>query len=199
MISVNDRIQQIADGDIEISNDIEISATTEIRAMYNLQTSNNDCVSIENLSPDQYNAYTAIVNSSTRFILVKGGPGTGKSTLIKTVSHYGTRHGLNIILSATTGLASFLINGRTLHSRLMLYRQRQTNWVTNLFQHNNIQRLSSADILIVDEYSMMDVELLEKLMNIVNHPQLQHIKIVLCGDIGQLPPVSEESIILQSI
>ena len=194
--SLNDRIQQLADGDIQINNDIEINATTEIRAMNNLHTPDNDYQNIEELSPDQYRAYQAILQSREKLIIVQGGPGTGKSTLIKTVNHFGTQIGKNILLTATTGLAGFLINGRTLHSRLMLYRQRQTNsWLTNIFQHDNIQRLLNIDIIIVDEYSMMDDELLNKVMEILDDPVLRHIKLVLCGDLNQLPPVSGQSIV----
>ena len=117
--SLNDRVMQLADGEIQIHNDIEITATTELRAMYNLHTPNNDYLNIPDLSPDQYRAYQTVINTSERLIIVQGGPGTGKSTLIKTINHFGTQQGLNILLTATTGLAGFLIGGRTIYSRLM--------------------------------------------------------------------------------
>ena len=194
LTSLNDRINRLADVDIQIHNDIEIAATTEIRSMYNLHTSNNDHIAIEDLSPDQYNAYSAIINSSTRFIIVQGGSGT------QLLNHYGSRLGRNNMLTATTGLAAYLINVRTVHSRLMLFRHRvQDRWVTSLFDHDNIHRLLQNDIIIVDEYSMMDAEMLNKIMGILNDPRLQHIKLVLCGDLNQLPPVVGDALAYTTI
>ena len=75
--------------------------------MYNLHTPDNDYCNIQALSPDQYTAYQTILNTQERLVIVQGGPGTGKSTLIKTINHFGSQQGLNILLTATTGQAGF--------------------------------------------------------------------------------------------
>ena len=74
---------------------------------------------MDRLSPDQYRAYMAIVYSKKPLTTIQGGPGTEKSSLINTISHFGSRLGLRILVTATTDLASFLINGRTVHSQLI--------------------------------------------------------------------------------
>ena len=94
---------------------------------------------------------------------------------------------MRILITATTGIASFRVGGRAVYSQLMLFRQRTTDtWVTNIFRHNNIQQPINVDIFIIDEYSMPDAEMLDKIIKISNHSDLQHIKIVFCGDLRQL-------------
>eukprot|EP00834_Sanchytrium_tribonematis_P006286 NODE_448_length_7291_cov_0.696329.p1 type:complete len:1125 gc:universal NODE_448_length_7291_cov_0.696329:2757-6131(+) len=192
LVTLNDRIQQVS-GDIEISDDIPLPLTTELRLMYNLTSSTNDFLEISQLSQAQYSAYNTIINSSDRLFILQGGPGTGKSTLIKTIFHFGTQQGLEIALTATTGLASFLIGGYTIHSKLMLFN-REDEWVTNIFRNNNIDTILGIDIIIVDEYSMLNSEILHKILEIQRSPRLNEPKIVLCGDINQLPPVSGEPV-----
>ena len=53
-------------------------------------------------------------------------------------------------------------------------------------------------MIIIDEYSMIDLALLDKIMEILQHPLLSHIKLVLCGDLNQLPPVSGDPILYSS-
>ena len=77
----------------------------------------------------------------------------------------------------------------------MLYRYTsriRNQWHTNIFAHDNIKRLINVDLLIVDEFSMMNSELLDRIMDILQHPDL------LCGNLGQLPTVSGDSIVFST-
>ena len=134
-----------------------------------------------NLAPEQKQALAAVVGHSVS--IITGGPGTGKTTLIRALIALLDRLDLKAALAAPTGRAAKRMSqasGRpaaTLH-RLLEYRPEVG------FQRNQARPLT-AEVIIVDEASMIDINLMAHLAAAVSPGS----RLVLVGDIDQLPPV----------
>eukprot|EP00834_Sanchytrium_tribonematis_P003289 NODE_122_length_17689_cov_1.046219.p8 type:complete len:178 gc:universal NODE_122_length_17689_cov_1.046219:6823-6290(-) len=140
------RIRQLdADADdIFMDNQIDTYCNrfeeAEGMSMYSLHSPNNSYTPILNLSPDQYYALNMILNSTHNRFIIQGGPGSGKSSLLKTIQHYGNN--LNILLTAATGLAAYLIGSGTVQPKLMLFKNNDSGiWYTGLFNGNNTETI----------------------------------------------------------
>ena len=140
----------------------------------NITYSNNQKVSIENFFDEA-------------FSIVTGGPGTGKTTVVKAMTYLAQKlyPDYNIICIAPTGRASKRlkelcnINSQTIHS-LLSY-----NMETNEFKKNQNDPIN-YDIIIIDESSMIDSWLFYNLLKA--SPNVK--KICMIGDVNQLPSVS---------
>ncbi len=120
---------------------------------------------------------------SSKFMILTGGPGTGKTTtmlaVIKAFSHMGRR----IFLAAPTGRAAKRLaevsgsEAKTIH-RLLEYKP------TEGYQKNSDNKLD-CDVLILDEASMIDIVLMYNLLRAVKNSTV----IILVGDVDQLPSV----------
>ncbi len=136
----------------------------------------------------------------SNLVLLQGGPGTGKTTLVINLifNFLKTKSNLNIGLSAPTGKATARIKEalnykadssdinlatldcQTLHS--WIYK---SNW-----SGNSKLALKDLDLLIIDECSMLSIDILEEVLEIIN----DECKILLVGDAKQLPPINNCSI-----
>jgi ATP-dependent exoDNAse (exonuclease V) alpha subunit len=126
-------------------------------------------------------------------IFITGRAGTGKTTLLK----YFTEHtAQNTVVLATTGLAAIHIHGQTVHSFFRLKPG-------NLLDKSNLKRLprktvDAVDTIIIDEASMLRADLLDAIDHILqisthSDEPFGGKKIVLFGDLFQLPPVEEQA------
>ncbi len=112
-----------------------------------------------------------------------GGAGTGKSYMLTQIVRQlaGTA---NIAVTAMTGAAAQLINGRTLHAWAHILPGHQANTISNKALH----RIMNCEYLFIDEISMMSAEVFEMLLirfqSANNTP-----KVIFIGDLLQLPPV----------
>ena len=139
-------------------------------------------------------------------ILITGPAGTGKSYAIKFIIELLHNNKKNIGLTATTGTAAFIIGGQTIHSfmGLGITDSSLADIFINIKKHSNIyKRLVELDVLIIDEVSMLDTLLFEKISDILcyikSHSQndiellkkpFGGIQIILIGDFCQLAPVN---------
>ena len=139
-------------------------------------------------------------------ILITGPAGTGKSYTIKHIIEILKKNNKNIGLTATTGTAAFIIGGQTIHSFLNLgiTNSSLADIFINIKKHSSIyKRLVELDVLIIDEVSMLDTLLFEKISDILcyikSHSQndiellnkpFGGIQIILIGDFCQLAPVN---------
>lgn len=134
-------------------------------------------------------------------ILMTGEGGTGKSTLIKLfVSEFSVKK--NIAVTATTGAAAILLNGTTLHSYLGIGFGTLSEEVLFLNihkKHHILKRWKDLDVLIIDEISMLEPRLLDKLHTLAknirnNNDPFGGIQLILTGDFFQLPNIGQPNL-----
>lgn len=155
---------------------------------------NNIISEFVSLCPEQQRALD--IYKTGKSILVMGSAGSGKSKLIHEIK-YTTSNLKTIIITATTGIAAYNINGITLHSFMGIGSGEQTidHLIKKVLKNSEtVKRIKSTDILVIDEMSMLSAELFEKI-NIIckevrrNSELFGGIQLVLTGDLLQLLPV----------
>ncbi len=120
----------------------------------------------------------------SKITIITGGPGTGKTTLIKTLLDILDEQSIQYRLTAPTGRAAKRMSESTGRFSVTLHRLLEFNPQTMSFTHNETNALK-LQFLIVDEASMIDIFLAYSLLKAV--PYQAHI--VFIGDIDQLPSV----------
>lgn len=121
--------------------------------------------------------------------VITGGPGTGKTTIIKAIIELYKKHGMKPVLCAPTGRAAKRMTettgeeAKTLHRLLELAGMLSDD--TDSFNTNLLVTPIDGDIIIVDETSMVDMFLMNYLVKAI----YKGTKLVLVGDIDQLPSV----------
>lgn len=129
-------------------------------------------------------------------LVLTGGPGTGKTTVIKGILSILKAQGLKIRLAAPTGRAAKRLSETTGKKALTIHRLLEAN---NLAQDDNLQLGFSkdiddqldADVIILDEVSMVDIVLMHHFLNAVP----DGCRIILVGDTDQLPAVGPGSVL----
>jgi ATP-dependent DNA helicase PIF1 len=132
-------------------------------------------------------------------ILLLGSAGVGKSLVIKEVTRICKERSVTIGITSSTGCSAVLIDGRTIHSYLGigLAKDSPTDLARKLFFKNKqkVSDLQELQILLIDEISMLDGDLLHKISTYLaivrncNKP-FGGIQLILSGDFYQLPPVN---------
>ena len=122
--------------------------------------------------------------------VITGGPGTGKTTVVSEIVRRGEAMGLDIILTAPTGRAAKRLAEATGKTAKTIHRTLGCNPGESGFVHN-ASNLLEADMVIVDEVSMLDVELAASLVKALRKPakKKEGVRLVLVGDADQLPSV----------
>ena len=131
------------------------------------------------------------------FVLT-GGPGTGKTTTINAIISLFESRGLHILLAAPTGRAAKRMTeatgreARTIHRLLEVSRMGDENgeFRRGMFQRNEDNPLE-ADVVIIDEMSMVDIYL----MNALLHAVPVGTRLILVGDSNQLPSVGPGNVL----
>ncbi len=152
---------------------------------------------IANLTDSQNIAYQAFLQSKN--ILITGQAGTGKSHLVKKIVSHCERIRKNIAVTAMTGAAACLINGKTIHSWGGLgVGDKSASYLSDKILKSWPKRTKwqRCNTLIIDEVSMMNAnlfELIEEVARIVrnNDRPFGGIQVILLGDFYQLPPVAK--------
>lgn len=141
----------------------------------------------EGLAPEQLAAVEATLEGN--LVVITGGPGTGKTTTVRAVVAVHRRLGSRVALTAPTGRAARRLaevtneEARTVH-RLLEYNPKLG------FQRNRSMPID-ADSIIVDEASMLDVSLANRLVSAVP----PEASLVLVGDVDQLPSVGPGNVL----
>ena len=148
------------------------------------------------LSEKQKEAVEAI--NENNVCIITGGPGTGKTTIIKTIIELYEKQGKKVVLCAPTGRAAKRMTettgkeAKTLHRLLEIGKQDEENKLETV--DRELAPLD-ADVVIADEMSMVDIFI----MNYLVKALYQGTKLVLVGDVDQLPSVGPGSILKDMI
>lgn len=120
-------------------------------------------------------------------LIITGGPGTGKTTTINTIIQYFAMEGLDIYLAAPTGRAAKRMSETTGYDAKTIHRMLELNGgmgEVSSFERNE-QNPLEADVIIVDEMSMVDISLMNSLLKAI----VSGTRLILVGDVNQLPSV----------
>ena len=127
--------------------------------------------------------------------VITGGPGTGKTTTINAILHMLEKAGEDVLLAAPTGRAAKRMSEATGMEAQTIHRLLEINYMREdankqMFSRNEENPLE-ADVIVVDEMSMVDITLMHALMKAVVEGQ----RLVLIGDADQLPSVGAGNVL----
>ena len=147
----------------------------------------------ENASHDEYALALAKLKNSHKNIFIQGTAGTGKSYLInKYLESLSAEERKTVLLLAPTGKAADLIGGTTIHKAFELPScvQMPDEEITDV-----PKLLQNIKTVIIDEISMVRIDVFEMIMQILNFTATkgQNIRLIVVGDFGQLAPVCTSS------
>jgi ATP-dependent DNA helicase PIF1 len=135
-------------------------------------------------------------------LVITGPAGCGKSFLIRRITSYAQANNQEIAVTALTGAAAALVGGLTLHGwagiGLAAGSSEELHDNMRRYRKTFVQKWKDVDIIVIDEISMMNADLFNKLNKLAqlirgNGLFFGGIQMVLCGDFCQLKPVSKES------
>lgn len=142
----------------------------------------------------QKSAVTEAVRNG--LLIITGGPGTGKTTTINALIDYFETEGLMISLAAPTGRAAKRMTeatgyeAQTIH-RLLELSGAMEERVGRVQFERNAQNPLEADVIIIDEMSMVDIHLIFALLSAIT----VGTRLILVGDVNQLPSVGPGSVL----
>jgi len=127
----------------------------------------------------------AVADSITsKLSVITGGPGVGKTTIINCIIPIMRAKKLSVALAAPTGRAAKRLSEATNWEAATIHRMLKYNPRDGQFSFNESNPLK-ADAVIIDEASMIDVNLMHHLLRAIS----DHAMLILVGDVDQLPPV----------
>ena len=130
-------------------------------------------------------------------LVITGGPGTGKTTTINTIIRYFEESGMEILLAAPTGRAAKRMTeatgmeAKTIHRLLEITGVPDDKNASGMHFERNEENPLEADVVIIDEMSMVDIYLLHSLLKAVS----PGTRLVLVGDVNQLPSVGPGNVL----
>ena len=135
-----------------------------------------------NLEESQQRALQAALEK--KVLVITGGPGTGKTTLIKAIICMYQKMGYSILLTAPTGRAAKRMTEATGYEAKTLHRLLEYSPKDGQFKKNSENPLN-ADVFIIDETSMIDTILMYHFLKAIP----SNATLILVGDVDQLPSV----------
>src|ERR671918_389409 len=130
----------------------------------------------------------------SKVLVITGGPGVGKTTLINSILRLLAAKDVEIALAAPTGRAAKRLSESTGREAKTIHRLLEVDPRTGSFKRNEAKPLS-CDLLVVDETSMVDVPLMHALMRAVP----DRAALILIGDVDQLPSVGPGQVLADII
>ncbi len=144
----------------------------------------------QKISLDELQKQAVLESIKNGIMILTGGPGTGKTTTINTMIGYFAEEGMDIFLAAPTGRAAKRMTEATGYEAKTIHRLLELNGASveekrlAKFERNEENPLE-ADVIIIDEMSMVDIHLFQALLKAI----MPGTRLIMAGDINQLPPV----------
>ena len=157
----------------------------------------------ENLSMELDELQLKAVEESIKngLFILSGGPGTGKTTTINMIIRFFESEGMDIFLAAPTGRAAKRMTeatgfeAKTIHRLLELNSALSEDDTRKANFERNQENPLEADVVIIDEMSMVDISLMHSLLKAVN----VGTRLILVGDVNQLPSVGAGNVFYELI
>lgn len=131
--------------------------------------------------------------------IVTGGPGTGKTTTINSMIRYFEKTGQKLLLAAPTGRAAKRMSEATGRDASTIHRLLEVNGEIEEKGHSRFERNEEnpleADVVIIDEMSMVDIFLMDSLLLAL----VKGCRLILVGDVNQLPSVGAGNVLKDMI
>lgn len=157
----------------------------------------------EEMELDEWQARAVREAAVHGVFILTGGPGTGKTTTIRAMIRYFENEGLNIFLAAPTGRAAKRMSEATGYEARTIHRMLEVRGIPEegelapkkaekegMFEKNERNPLD-ADVVIIDEMSMVDITLMYALVRAVSYGT----RLILVGDVNQLPSVGPGNVL----
>ena len=145
---------------------------------------------------DELQTKAVLESVKNGLLILSGGPGTGKTTTINMMIKYFEQQGMDILLGAPTGRAAKRMTeatgyeARTIHRMLELNGALEEDNRGARFERN-MENPLEADVIIIDEMSMVDLSLFQALLQAISGGT----RLILVGDVDQLPSVGPGQIL----
>jgi len=117
-----------------------------------------------------------------KILIITGGPGTGKTTIIKAITAVFDKWERHVLLAAPTGRAAKRLSETTGKEAKTIHRTLEFNPKLGVFRRND-KRPLIGDAIIIDEFSMVDLALMYSLIKAIPSP----MRLIIVGDKDQLP------------
>lgn len=154
----------------------------------------------QEMEPDELQMKAIFESTRRGVLIISGGPGTGKTTIINSIIRYFTEEGRNILLAAPTGRAAKRMTEASGYEARTIHRLLEVNGGAagrvgegagkTSFERNEDHPLET-DVLIIDEMSMVDLHLFQALLEAIS----VGTRLILVGDMDQLPSVGPGQIL----
>jgi ATP-dependent exoDNAse (exonuclease V) alpha subunit len=140
------------------------------------------------------------VLKSGRNVFLTGEAGSGKTYILNDFISYMRDQGVNVAVTASTGIAATHLGGKTIHSwaGIGIKKHLDTFTLKKILQNKpRCDAINEADILIIDEISMLDGSRLNSINQVLKSVRQSTrafggLQLIVCGDFFQLPPVSRD-------
>ncbi len=150
-----------------------------------------DIAQKEGMEIDELQTEAVKLAAKNGVFILSGGPGTGKTTTINMMIRYFASEGLDIMLAAPTGRAAKRMTEATGYEAKTIHRMLELNSALSdedsrriRFERNEENPLD-ADVIIIDEMSMVDIHLFYALLKAL----VPGTRLIMVGDVNQLPSV----------
>ena len=145
------------------------------------------------LAPAQLDAVR--LASTSKCMVLTGGPGSGKTATLKAILHMYDLAGLSIRLCAPTGRAAKRMTEATKHEATTIHRllgwNKEAKRGEPKWMHHRTNPITHCDVIVVDEVSMVDLEIASALFDALPNDCV----VVLVGDVDQLPSVGPGAVL----